>query len=151
MRPSLPVLLAAALAAPALADIYKYERPDGTVVYSDGPVSGARLVERFAIAQAPEAPPAPPQQAPAPRAAVPPVAEFDLADAEVRAAQQGVEGAKARAQQGVEPRPGERVGIGGGRSRLTEQYFARQKELQEELADANRRLELAYERRNQAK
>jgi hypothetical protein len=156
MRPSSIVLLAAAVAAPALADIYKYERADGTVVYSDGPVQGARLVERFAIARAPATPQAPAgrPQAPGPRPEVvqaDPQSPLDVADAEVRAAQKAVEDARARVQQGAEPLPGERAGIGGGKSRLTEEYFGRQKALQEELADANRRLELAYQHRNQTK
>jgi hypothetical protein len=152
MRPSSIVLLAAAVAAPALADIYKYERADGTVVYSDGPVKGARLVERFAIAQAPAAPPAPARPAPRPEVLqADPQSPLDVADAEVRAAQKAVEDARARVQQGAEPLAGERAGIGAGKSRRTEDYFGRQKALQEELADANRRLELAYQHRNQAK
>jgi len=150
-------LLAAALAAaaaPALADtIYKYERGDGSVVYSDTPVRDARLVERFSVAQATAQPPrpaAPEAQRPAAPAGDR-IARLDAADAEVRAAQQAVDAAKTRLGQGSEPLPGERVGIGGGRSRLTQDYFARQQALEEELVRANARLEAAYRQRNDAR
>jgi hypothetical protein len=165
MKPFPACLLAAALLAPAGAalaqTIYKYERPDGGLVYSDKPVKGARLVERFTIAQAPAAAPGP-QAAPRPQAQAPeqplsevpsanPPSALDAADAQVRAAQKSVEDAKARAQQGAEPLAGERVGTGGGKSRLTEEYFVRQKQLEQELAVANARLEEAYRRRSDAK
>lgn len=174
MKPFPACLLAAALLAPAgtaLAQtIYKYERPDGGLVYSDKPVKGARLVERFTIAQAPSAAPGP-QAAPRPQAQAPeqplsevpsanppsgvpsanPPSALDAADAQVQAAQKSVEDAKTRVQQGTEPLPGERVGTGGGKSRLTDEYFARQKQLEQELAVANARLEEAYRRRSDAK
>jgi hypothetical protein len=69
----------------------------------------------------------------------------------VSSAERAVADAKAQLQNGAEPQPGERVGIGGGKSRLTEDYFGRQKQLEQNLADANRRLELTYQRRNQLK
>src|SRR4051812_13913196 len=109
MKPSLLAALAAMLlAAPALATIYKYERPDGTVVYSDQPVKGARLVERFAVAQAPT-PVERPQGPASAREASPPGApsELDVADAQVRAAEGAVDQAKVRLAQGAEPLPGE--------------------------------------------
>jgi Domain of unknown function (DUF4124) len=138
-----------ATAGPALAGtIYKYERPDGTFVYSDAPVKGARLVERFTMAEgSPPPAPAPRVQAPAPDRGD----ALDAADAEVRAAQRAVDDAKARLEQGAEPLPGERAGTAGGKSRLTEDYFARQQELKQQLEDADARLEAAYRRRNEAR
>jgi uncharacterized protein DUF4124 len=158
------VALAAALfaaAGPALAQVvYKYQRRDGTFVYSDEPIKGARLIERLRLV--PKAPAAP--QPAAPQAAGPAeqapdesgpsarAAELDAADAEVRAAEQAVEDAKARLQQGQEPLPGERLAnVGGRTSRLTQAYFARVENLEQDLRDANDRLEQAYDRRNRAK
>lgn len=152
MKPSPALVLVAALlvpAWPAQAEmIYKYQRPDGSLVYSDEPVRGAQLLDRFAVAQTTPAPREDPGvRAPSAR----PPSALDQASAEVSAAEQAVGEAKARLQNGAEPQAGERVGIGGGKSRLTEDYFARQKQLEQNLAEANRRLELAYEHRNEAK
>jgi hypothetical protein len=157
-----PALLATAV--PALAQtLYKYQRPDGTVVYSDAPVKGARLLETLpAVPVPPEPAPAP---APAPGAAapetpaaaeVPPPAptrtqKLDAADAEVRAAQQALAAAQARVEQGTEPLAGERTMTAGGTSRLNETYFARQRALQEEVERANARLGEAYRKRNDAR
>jgi hypothetical protein len=154
-RLAVAALLAALAGAGAAQTIYKYERPDGGVVYSDHPVKGAKLVERFELAQAPTVQRTTPQaQAPQPRSEAPVnrAAELDAADAEVRAAQKALEDAQARLQQGAEPQPGERIANAGGKSsRLTEDYFGRQAQLEQEVKDANQRLEQAYERRNQAK
>jgi uncharacterized protein DUF4124 len=153
-------LLAAALlagAGPALADtIYKYQRSDGTVVYSDAPVRGARLLERFDVAQAPAAPPRA-SSAPAsadPGSAAPAEdrhARLEAADAEVRAAQQALDAAKARLDQGAEPLPGERSAIVAGGTRLNESYVARQQALQADVDRASARLDEAYRRRNDAR
>jgi hypothetical protein len=173
-----------ALAVPAAAQtIYKYERPDGTFLYSDKPVKGAKLVERFTVAQAPrqQTPPAQPQAGQPPRPSAPPArgeprsevpsenppnmpqnpapppaqsqtSALDAANAEVIAAQKALDDAKARLAQGGEPQPGERSGNAGGKSsRLNDDYFARQQQLEAEVKEANQRLELAYQRRSQAK
>jgi hypothetical protein len=158
-------LLAAALlswaAAGAAQMVYKYERPDGTVVYSDKPISGARLIDRFPLIPSAPAPAsqeraAPPSRESRPRVETTPPgpgrgAALDLADAEVKAAQKAVDEAKERLQNGVEPLPGERATNVGGTSRLTEAYFARLKQLEQDLKDATERLDQAYQRRNQAK
>ena len=158
------VLLAAALlalAGPGLAQtaaqtVYKYQRPDGSLVYSDEPIKGARLLERFRLARAPaQASRAEPARTAEPRSeAQPPdrALRLDGADAEVQAAQKAVDDARGRLQQGVEPLPGERAGnVGGKTTRLTEDYFARVQRLERDLKDANARLEQAYDRRNDAK
>jgi hypothetical protein len=150
-------------AAPALAQtLYKYERPDGTIVYSDAPVKGARLLERLPAVPVPAepVPTAPAQvQAPAPardestaEAPVPSRTEkLDAADTEVRAALQALEVAKARLEQGAEPLPGERTATVFGTTRLNDGYFARQQALQQDLERANARLDEAYRKRNDAK
>ncbi len=162
MKRTLAIAVCAALsstAAPALAQtLYKYERPDGTVVYSDAPVKGARLVDTLPAVPVPPEPaasPAPePRPAAEPRAAAEPPApqtrtqKLDAADAEVRAAQQALDDARARLEQAAEPRPGERTMTAGGTSRLNEGYFARQQALQDEIERANARLQEAYRKRN---
>jgi hypothetical protein len=139
--------------------IYKYERPDGSLVYSDEPIRGARLIERFPAG--PAAPvatreqPAPPASDARQRAdarADSSTSALDAADAEVRAAQKAVDDARERLQQGIEPQPGERAGnVDGKTSRLTEDYFARMKQLEQDLRAATERLDRAYQKRNQAK
>ncbi len=166
MTRTVAIAVSAALvaAAPALGQtLYKYERPDGTVVYSDAPVKGARLVDTLPAVPVPPAPVAAPDHAPAteprpaaePRAAEAPpptrTQKLDAADAEVRAAQQALDAAKARLEQGAEPLAGERTTTAGGTSRLNEGYFGRQQALQEEIERANARLQEAYRKRNDAR
>jgi len=71
-------------------------------------------------------------------------------DAEVRAATEGLERARAQLQAGIEPLPGERTGTATGGSRLNEAYEARQAENQRAVADAEERLKRAVAARNAA-
>jgi hypothetical protein len=50
---------------------------------------------------------------------------------------------------GVEPLPGERSGIGGGRSRLNSAYSTRMQQLESDGSEAVKRLERAYAARNE--
>jgi hypothetical protein len=59
--------------------------------------------------------------------------------------------AKRRLELGREPLPGERRGLAGGGSRLTEEYEARLAGLEREVADAEARLKRANESRNAAR
>src|SRR5262245_32157007 len=125
MTPSIRILLAAALAfaGPAPATVYKYQRPDGSVVYADAPVAGARLLERFDLAQGSGPADRGSEQKARPQPARDPAAALEAADAEVRAAQTALDEAKARLQRGAEPLPGERTPTASGRTRLNEAYF----------------------------
>ena len=61
--------------------------------------------------------------------------------AEIREAEQALRDAKAAQVAGKEPLPGERRGNVGGGSRLTEEYWERQKALKTAVTDARKRLD----------
>jgi hypothetical protein len=78
-------------------------------------------------------------------AAQPPEASAALERAyqEMLDARKALEQDEAARKLGIEPRPGERLAVVGGRSRLTPEYWERQKRLEEEV-------ELAPQRRDRA-
>ena len=47
------LVLALAPAVAAVESVYKYQHPDASTVYSDVPLSGARLIGRFELVQVP--------------------------------------------------------------------------------------------------
>lgn len=146
-------------AAAAMAQtVYKYQRPDGTVIYSDAPIHGARLIGRFQLVPLPQDSPAPergvreriPGQGTGEARAERRVQALDAAEAEIKAADQALVDAQARQRAGVEPLPGERIGNAGRRSsRLGPDYLERQRELDREVERARIRLERAYRQRNE--
>jgi len=139
--------------AAALADdvVYKYQRVDGSIIYSNVPIHGAKLIGRFQLVPVPAAaPPAPGTDAKADALARQRVTDLDAASAEIKAAEQALKDAQARQQAGVEPLPGERVGNAGNRTtRLRPEYFARQRLLAGEVMDAQARLDQANQMRNE--
>ncbi len=150
------VALAFALAPmPAAADtVYKYQRPDGEVVYSDVPLRGAKLIGRFELV------PVPPQGVArgdrsqqskdlAGERAEQRARALEAADAEIKAADQALRDAQERQQRAVEPLPGERLGNVGGRTRLGPAYFERQRATAAEVDAARARLDEAYRLRNE--
>jgi hypothetical protein len=79
-------------------------------------------------------------------------AELDKAYEETRAAYLALKEAEKRRDEGVESQSGERLGTAaGGGSRPTEQYWARQALLEQELELARRRYEAAQKRWNDLK
>lgn len=129
--------------------VQKYQTPDGKIVYSDRPVPGARLVDEVV-----PPPPVDPKAAAAARAATKQegkAADAAAAKREEKAAagtaEKDAAAALARAKQaletGREPLPGERLGTAGGRSRLSEEYFARQHANEAAVAEAQARLDKA--------
>jgi hypothetical protein len=149
------VLLVAAGGAVDAQRIGRYVFPDGRVVFSDRPVPGAKLVDEIAPPPPPAAQPSGPSQEgkaaePGDRPGVDRAARLREADAEVRAATEGLERARAQLQAGIEPLPGERTGTATGGSRLNEAYEARQAENQRAVADAEERLKRAVAARNAA-
>jgi len=149
------VALAFAL-APVLAvadTVYKYQRPDGKVVYSDVPLRGAKLIGRFELVPLPPRGgargDAAPGSADISRRTERRISALDAADADIKAAEQALKDAEERQQAGVEPLPGDRLGTVGGRSRLTPDYFERQRALAAEVDAARARLDEAYRQRNQ--
>lgn len=159
---SLLAMLAVA-AAPAAAQMaYKSTMPDGRVIYGDKPEPGARKVEQISVAaprtgtsgaaggpRGEEGSPSEQsrltQQDEALRARA---ADREQRQQRVREAEQAVKAAEDAKRAGEEPLPGERLGTAGGGSRLTDEYFERQKQLEQKVEDARRELN---EARNQAR
>jgi hypothetical protein len=142
-------------AVPAAAQtVIKSTMPDGRVIYGDAPMPGARKVEEVSVS-------APKinsgdvqrgdegdsrksgeqgrlqQQEQAMRARA---QEREQSEQRVRAAEEALRTAEEAKRNGEEPLPGERIGTAGGASRLTEQYFERQRQLQEAVEGARREL-----------
>jgi len=145
----------------ALATIYKVRMPDGTILFTDSPPAGAKVLEER------ETLPPPPRQ-PAKAAPATGAADkgssttrgsgsaaaaggpqaIDAAMAEVSDAERELAAARRRLETGREPLPGERLGTAGGRSRLSPEYQSRIAGLEREVADAEARVKRAYEARN---
>ena len=81
-------------------------------------------------------------------AAQPGGSELDRAYDEMLAAQTALQKAENARGLGVEPQPGERVGIVGGGSRLSDEYWERQKRLEDDIERARKRLDAAIVRWN---
>jgi hypothetical protein len=152
------LMLLAVGAGPAFAQMaYKSTMPDGRVIYGDKPEPGARKVEQISVAAPRTSPDAPAgdsrgeegssrdqarvkQQEEAARARS---AEREQRQQRVREAEQTLKLAEDAKRSGEEPLPGERIGTAGGGSRLTDQYFERQKQLEQRVEDARRELDEA--------
>lgn len=76
---------------------------------------------------------------------------LDRAYEEVLAARRNLQEIEDRQKAGVEPLPGERLGIAGGGSRLGPDYFARQEQLAKDVQEARARLDAAYRRWNEVR
>ena len=134
--------------------IYKYVRPDGSVVYTDQTVPGARLDDELA-------PPPPPSPADVEarraqrdallRAAAQRTSSLDQAWAEVKEWTPKLAAAKAQLEAGREPRPGERLGTFQDKSRMSDTYWARQKANEEAVWEAEARLKQAQAAINAAR
>jgi hypothetical protein len=150
------LVLATGAGLAAAETVYKYQRPDGRVIYSDSPVEGAKLIGQFELVPAPAAP-GPAHGEPVRRpAATGDTAErralaVEAADARIKAADQALKDAQERQQQAVEPLPGERLGNVGGFSRLAPEYFERQRAAAAEVEAARTELDEAYRARNEAR
>jgi len=155
------IVLALSAATVGAETVYKYQRADGKVVYSDVPLRGAKLIGRFELVPLP---PPQPAGAAAPRAQAPAgggpderarrrVESLDATDAEIKAADQALKDAQERQRAGEEPLPGERIGVlspGDRRhSRLSPEYFERQRKLAANVESARARLEQAYKKRDE--
>ena len=77
--------------------------------------------------------------------------QLDQAYEEARASHNALKAAEARRDQGIESQPGERTGSAAGGSRPSENYFARQAILEQEVELARRRHEAAMKRWNDLK
>jgi hypothetical protein len=146
--PVLNYLLHACIAALALAGtiaraqpIYKSTMPDGKVIYGQKPSPGAQRVDEIAP---------PPAQTGTATVTVQEKQRVEQqtkvrtqsagAQNELEDARRQLELAESGREAGREPLPGERIGIAGGGSRLTDAYHQRQKGLDAALAAARKRV-----------
>ena len=162
-------LAALCAALPCLAasqTIFKVQMPDGSVMFTDTPPPDAKILEQRE-GRSPARPPSTPAPAPsAPATQVPPQgigfdgqpvqpsrksSAIDAAVTEVNEAERALQLAKRKLELGREPLAGERLGLKGGGSRLTPEYEARLEGLERDVANAELRLQRAYEARNAAR
>jgi hypothetical protein len=149
------VLLALAAGGAAAQTIYKSVMPDGRISYGNAPVKGAVKVEPITV----EAVPSSDSPASANRDSASAAsrvredlrsedAQWAKASQEIRSAQDALNAAKLAQQSGVEPLPGEMIGNAGGGVRPSEAYLARQKQLAEQVRQAQARVDEAFTARN---
>lgn len=146
---------------------YRQILPDGSIVYSDKPVKGARIDETIVVEPPVDGstwstdPGTPPKKAP--QTTTTPVnrvvsvpqpgqrPSLDDAEAEVTRAEMLLEDARRKKEAGVEPLPGERTGNVNGTTRLNEAYKARQKALAQAVEAAEARLRQSIAERDALK
>jgi hypothetical protein len=138
-------MLAAALALQAGAQVlYKSTLPDGRVVYGDKPDPAAVKSELIKpdTKKIGVVPPTSRETATLnelERARI----KREGGDSRTRTAEEALQKAEAAREAGKEPLPGERLGTAGGASRLTDDYWKRQKKLEEAVEAARRNAEQA--------
>jgi len=131
---SIAAALCVAVSGAAYAQgLKKYITPDGKTVYSDTPIPGAREVGEIKAPPPPD-PAARSQAEESARRDAKNVKEVDkrlddrrAQQARIEAAEADLEKAQRALKEGVEPRPGERTGTAGGKSRLNDAYHQRQR------------------------
>ncbi|MGQ0524656.1 MAG: DUF4124 domain-containing protein [Betaproteobacteria bacterium] len=125
--------------------MYKSTLPDGKVVYGEKPEPGAKQVDKVTP------PPAqtgtkiltPAEQQKIDQRMKQRTAQDDLDRRRLESAYQQLKKAEAARETGKEPLPGERLGTATGASRLTDEYWARQKSLEAAVEAARRQVEQA--------
>jgi uncharacterized protein DUF4124 len=138
-------LLTALLALQAGAQtLYKSTLPDGRVVYGDKPDPAAVKSEPIKpdTSKIGVVPPSARETATLnelERARL----KREAGESTMRTAEQALQKAEAAREAGKEPLPGERLGTAGGASRLTDDYWKRQKKLEEAVESARREAEQA--------
>ncbi|NMM37249.1 MAG: hypothetical protein HHJ09_07020 [Glaciimonas sp.] len=136
-------------------DIYRYRMPGGSTLYTNKVVTKGGLQEVIAS-------PAPDTQqviqeqhvkiknegARLNRLAALRQSSLDNVEKEISDVTRELEKAKVAAAEGVTPHAGERRGIKGGHSRLSQAYWERQRALHQTIDDARESLDDAYSARN---
>jgi hypothetical protein len=122
--------------------IYKSTMPDGRVIYSTEPVHGAKRVETMKPkTDTTGVQPVGPKDEKALQQRETQRERQATRQNEVQQAEHALRDAEAAQAAGKEPLPGERQGTAGGASRLTEEYWERQKALAAAVADARKRVD----------
>ncbi|HET9022999.1 MAG TPA: DUF4124 domain-containing protein [Burkholderiaceae bacterium] len=147
----------------ATATIYKVRMPDGTILFTDSPPSGGKILEERESTPAPrqsgKTSPSPGVTAPrpsdrsSPQSTAPSATgggpqNIDTAMAEINDAERELAVARRKLEAGREPLPGERLGTAKGGSRLSPEYEGRIALLEREVAAAEARVKRAYDARN---
>jgi len=139
-----PILLCALLAQPAFAQtLYKSTMPDGKVIYGDKPAPGAVKSEEQKPDISKGITPAQKSDAGLPAKADKERANRDRQQARIEAAEKRLREAEAAREAGKEPGAGDRLGTVSGNQRLTDDYWARQKKLENDVESARELLEKA--------
>jgi hypothetical protein len=120
--------------------IYKSIMPDGRVIYGTQPAPGAKRVETMKQTETTGVKPIAPQDEKALQQLGVEREQREAHQGEIQQAEKALRDAEAAQAAGKEPLPGERIGTAGGASRLTDEYWERQKALEAAVADARRRL-----------
>ena len=138
------LLAFAVLAQPALAQgLFKSTMPDGKVIYGDKPAPGAVKVDKLKAQTTKGITGPTAKEAAVLRDLEKSRAARDNRENKIRAAEDAVSRAEAALAAGKEPLPGDRIGTAGGKSRLTDGYLERQKQLEQDVAKARANLAIA--------
>ncbi len=154
------------MVAPAPSDqgaatVYRQVMPDGRIVYSDHVIKGGKIDHTITVdppikgnswtTESGRKPAIAPQVERTPISKAPASGNkktLDQATSDVIRAEMFLEDAKKRQAAGVEPLPGERTGTVSGKSRLNEEYQARQRLLAKDVAYAEAALKKAIADKN---
>ena len=152
LRSAVLVLLALAAAPAAAQTVYKSIMPDGSIVYGNGPAKGAAKVETITV-ERPVVTDSPATVSPEEARRVREDrrgedAAWAKAAEELRNAEDALNAAKLAQESGIAPLPGEMIGHQGGGVRPSEAYFARQRELADNVKNAQARVDAAIAARN---
>lgn len=146
MRLALILLLSALCAVAHAQSIYRSVMPDGKIVFGDKPAPGAKETKPVVLRPSNTATPGPTSGGePSARQQ-----NLDAATNDTSAAQQNLERARAALQAGREPSAEDRIGTKSG-VRTTDTYDQRVKALEQEVTNAQKQLDEAQSRRNDAR
>lgn len=120
--------------------VYKSIMPDGRVIYGTQPASGAKRVETMKQTETTGVQPIAPQDKKALQQLQVQRERKDAHRDVIQQADKALRDAEAAQAAGKDPLPGERLGTAAGASRLTDEYWERQKSLEAAVAEARRRL-----------
>lgn len=121
--------------------IYKSTMPDGSVIYSAQPAPGAKRVETIKPkTETTGVRPVGPKDEKALQQRETQREQQATRQTDMQQAEQALRDAEAAQAAGKEPLPGERQGTAGGASRLTDEYWERQKTLETAVVEARKRV-----------
>ena len=143
-----------ALVPAAMAEsIYKSVMPDGRVMYGEKPQPGASSVKKstVSISDTGVKPASKTEIDSINRRAQKRSQLLDKTSKTVQIAEGDLRKAKIDREAGIEPHPGERLGIVGGGTRLSEAYWRRQQILEERVDTASQLLKKARQGYNEAR